>query len=73
MTAKVQAKAEADARKFAAKEERRKKRGGLFRKKKDSGAAPGTGTADAGAVKEAEAPVEDQKADGAGHGSDTDS
>ena len=33
MTAKVQAKADADARKFAAKEERRRNRGGLFGKK----------------------------------------
>lgn len=41
MTAKVQAKADADARKFAAKEERRRSRGGLFGKKKaDTGAGP---------------------------------
>ena len=41
MTAKVQAKADADARKFAAKEERRRSRGGLFGKKKaDAGAGP---------------------------------
>ena len=65
MTAKVQAKAEADARKFAAKEEKRKKRGGLFGKKKDSGAA------DAGAAKETEAPLEGQKADEAGQESNT--
>lgn len=41
MTAKVQAKADADARKFAAKEERRRSRGGLFGKKRsDAGAGP---------------------------------
>ena len=41
MTAKVQAKADADASKFAAKEERRRSRGGLFGKKKaDAGAGP---------------------------------
>ena len=41
MTAKVQAKADADARKVAAKEERRRSRGGLFGKKKaDAGAGP---------------------------------
>lgn len=39
MTAKVQAKADADARKFAAKEERRRSRGGLFGKK-NSDAGP---------------------------------
>jgi hypothetical protein len=65
MTAKVQAKAEADARKFAAKEEKRKKRGGLFGKKKEEG------TADAGAAKETEAPLEGQKADEAGQESNT--
>ena len=40
MTAKVQAKADADARKFAAKEERRRSRGGLFGRKKDDAGAP---------------------------------
>ena len=41
MTAKVQAKADADARNFAVKEERRRSRGGLFGKKKaDAGAGP---------------------------------
>ena len=65
MTAKVQAKAEADARKFAAKKEKRAGRGGLFGKKKEADPA------DAGAVKETEVPPEDQKADGAGNGSDT--
>lgn len=50
MTAKVQAKAEADARKFAAKEEKRKRRGGLFGKKK-AGEAEASG--DAGAASEA--------------------
>jgi len=40
MTAKVQAKADADARRFAAKEERRRSRGGMFGKKKaDAGTA----------------------------------
>ena len=39
MTAKVQAKADADARKFAAKEERRRSRGGLFGRKKDDAGA----------------------------------
>ena len=46
MTAKVQAKADADARKFAAKEERRRSRGGLFGKKKadaESGASVSEG------------------------------
>ena len=51
MTAKVQAKAEADARKFAAKEEKRKRRGGLFGKKKADGAAADVeASVDAGAA-----------------------
>ena len=40
MTAKVQAKADAAARKQAMKEERRRNRGGLFGAKKDGGTAP---------------------------------
>ena len=49
MTAKVQAKADADARKFAAKEERRRSRGGLFGKKRsDAGTQADTETPDSG-------------------------
>jgi len=53
MTARVQAKADADARKFAAKEERRRSRGGLFGKK-NSDAEAGPGAPGAPAAKEPE-------------------
>ena len=62
MTAKVQAKAEADARKFAAKEEKRR-RGGFFRKKKAGGteaeASVDAGAAGAGAAGAAGTSAED--------------
>ena len=59
MTARVQAKADADARRFYAKEEKRRNRGGLFGKKKFD---PQTGSpVEPGSPAEPETPVEPEK------------